>query len=200
MHAVLASPGVPIGPCLEIVDGAAKALKLEIERNSVVHIAQICDGFPYFAHLVTEKLLWGWFNDPQQDPERTAARHYEEAIRRASEESEPELKDPYDKVVKRYKTIGQQIIWSIADGPNLDKNVDAAYRDYLGIMRRVHGQTLTRDQFNGRLIQMRSEAFGEILWSRRRGRYEFAEKRMRGYARLRAARQGELLRSDNPLA
>ncbi|HEY2707561.1 MAG TPA: ATP-binding protein [Caulobacteraceae bacterium] len=187
-----------MGPRLEIVEGAAQAMGIEIERNSVVRIAQICDGFPYFAHLVTEKLLWEWFNDADANARRSDPRHYDEAIRRASEEAEPELMDPYDKVVKRYKITGEHIIWAIADGAAMDKNVDGAFRDYRDLLDRVHGEDLTRDQFNNRLIQLRSDTFGNILFSRRRGWYEFTEKRMRGYARLRAARQGFILRSDNP--
>lgn len=189
---------LPIGPSLEIVEGASKTMGVEVDRNSAIRIAQICDGFPYFAHLVTEKLLWSWFNDADRDPKQTAARHFDAAVHQASEETEPELKDPYDKVVKRFKTIGEHVIWAVADGPNLDKNIDGAYRDYCKIMERRHEATLTRKQFNNRLIELRSDQFGHILTSKRLGWYEFTEKRMRGYARLRAVRQGEFLRSEHP--
>ncbi|HWE47782.1 MAG TPA: AAA family ATPase [Caulobacteraceae bacterium] len=189
---------LPIGPSLEIVDGAAKALKIEIDRDSTVRIAQISDGFPYFAHLVTEKLLWSWFNDSDRDSRHTDARHFDEAVQQASEETEPELKDPYDLVVKRFKTNGEHVIWAMADGPNLDKNIDGAYRDYVAIMDRRHEPTLSRKHFNNRLIELRRDQFGHILSSRRLGWYEFTEKRMRGYARLRAVRQGEYLRSEHP--
>ncbi len=44
----------------------------------------------------------------------------------------------------------------------------------------------------------RSEAYDKILCGNSKGWYEFSEKMMRGYARLRAEQQGVELGADHP--
>ncbi|MEQ1817714.1 MAG: ATP-binding protein [Terricaulis sp.] len=187
-----------IQPCLDIIDDAAKNIGIDLEHNSRYRIAQISDGFPYFIHLICEKLLWAWFDDPEHDHKVTDRRHYELAIERASETAEPELKEPYERVVQKQKLDGEIIIWAMADGSSLEKNVEGAYRDYQVLASNHGSEVLTREQLNSRLNNFKREAYGHILKSSKRAWYEFSEKRMRGYARLRAARKNIMLKGDHP--
>jgi hypothetical protein len=187
-----------IQPRLDIIDDAATAIGVDIERSSRIRIAQISDGFPYFIHLICEKLLWAWFDDADRDPRRTSPRHYEIAVAKASETAEPELKEPYERVVQKQKLDGEIIVWAMADGNSLEKNVEAAYRDYQALALAHGDEVLTREQLNSRLNNFKREAYGHILRSSKRAWYEFSEKRMRGYARLRAARRNVTLKSDHP--
>ncbi|GAM97318.1 putative DNA-binding protein [alpha proteobacterium U9-1i] len=187
-----------IQPRLDIIDDAAKAIGIDIGRNSRIRIAQISDGFPYFIHLICEKLLWSWFDDADRDQQRTSPRHYEAAVAKASETAEPELKEPYERVVQKQKLDGEIIVWAMADGSSLEKNVEGAFRDYQALALAHGDEVLTREQLNSRLNNFKRDSYGRILKSDKRAWYEFTEKRMRGYARLRAARRNVMLKGDHP--
>jgi len=66
-------------------------------------------------------------------------------------------------------------------------------------MRSRQRDALTRQQFYARMNNMKKQAYGEILIGTRAGWYEFREKMMRGYARLRAAQEGVELDPEHPL-
>jgi hypothetical protein len=192
-------------PCLDIIEDAEKALGVEIERNSKLRIVQISDGFPYFVHLITEKLLWQWFNDPAKKPNITAPQHYEGALIDACSAAEPELRLSYDAVVKKYRSDGDIVLWALASGNELSKNLDTIFKDFENVYDQVPERLrpddrLDRRRLNHRLVNMKRPAYHDIIESNGRGWYEFREKRMRGYARLRAAAQGVDLRADHPLA
>jgi hypothetical protein len=194
------------GPCLEIIADAERALGIEIEHNSQMRIAQICDGFPYFVHLITEKLLWRWFNDTGgTGSKKTTPQQYEQALQDACLAAEPELRSSYDAVVQKYKTDGEIILWAVAQGSQLAKNIDTIEKDFDSIFSSVPdrlkpSKQLNRAQLSSRLANMKRVDYERILESNGRGWYEFREKRMRGYARLRAAAQQIELRADHPRA
>lgn len=193
-----------VQPCLDIIADAEAALGVEIEHNSKMRIVQISDGFPYFVHLITEKLLWQWFNDAGRDPKRTKPEHYEAALKDACAAAEPELRLSYDSVVRKYRNDGEIVLWALADGSELSKNLDTIHKDFLSVYDRVPQRLkpddcLDRRRLNSRLVNMKQAAYRHIIESNGRGWYEFREKRMRGYARLRAAAQEIDLRADHPL-
>ncbi|MBN9466032.1 MAG: ATP-binding protein [Brevundimonas sp.] len=193
-----------IQPCLDILTDAEKAVGVEIEHNSKMRIARICDGFPYFVHLIAEKLLWQWFNDAEHTGMQTLPRHYESALLDASNAAEPELRNPYDRVSHKYKLDGEIILWAVAEGDQLRKNLDMLEKDFVSIYERTPDQLkpperLNRNQINSRLAAMKKPEYAHILSNNGRGWYEYTEKRMRGYARLRAAAKAVELKSDHPL-
>jgi hypothetical protein len=60
-------------------------------------------------------------------------------------------------------------------------------------------QPLPRERFNNRINNLKSPSAAKIVTASRTGWYEFREKMMRGYARLRAEQQGVVLESEHPL-
>jgi hypothetical protein len=58
---------------------------------------------------------------------------------------------------------------------------------------------LSEAQFRGRMYHLCRENFGRILKTNGKGWYEFSEKMMRGYARLKAEARGVELYPDHPL-
>lgn len=194
-----------IQPCLDILADAENATGVQIEHNSKMRIARICDGFPYFVHLIAEKLFWQWHNDEDHTGMETLPRHYESALLDASNAAEPELRNPYDRVSQKYKLDGEIILWAVAEGDQLRKNLDMLERDFNSIYQRTPEQfkpqiALNRNQINSRLAAMKNAQYDHILSNNGRGWYEYTEKRMRGYARLRAASKAVELKSDHPLA
>jgi hypothetical protein len=191
------------GPCLEIMGDAEKALGVEIEHNTKMRIVQICDGFPYFVHLITEKLLWQWFNETGGVGKTTPAQ-YEAALQDACTAAEPELRSSYEAVAQKYRADGEIILWAVAQGSQLAKNIDTIEKDFNALFDVVPERLrpknmLNRAQLSSRLATMKNARYEHILTSNGRGWYEFTEKRMRGYARLRAAAKQIDLKADHPL-
>ena len=192
--------------CLDIIADAEKALGVTVEHNSKMRIVQICDGFPYFVHLITEKLMWAWFNDPKSTgTNSTTPEQYASALMDACTAAEPELRLAYDSVVKKYSADGELVLWSLAEGSELRKNIDLIERDFTNLYDRIPDRLkskkgkLGRSQLSSRLANMKRDDYRNILVGNGRGWYEFREKRMRGYARHRAASQEIDLRADHPL-
>ena len=48
----------------EIVVEALKDFGVSIDRNIFLRIAAVSDGYPYYVHLITEKLLWRLYDRP----------------------------------------------------------------------------------------------------------------------------------------
>ena len=190
--------------CFDIMKAVEERLNIAIERETQFRIAQISDGFPYFIHLITEKTVWRWFADPGRDPDRTSAEHYEHGLVDASNAAAPELKDPYDQAASKYALDGELIVWALATGDLLEKQIKLVHQDFCEIYDGYHSSSkpnkrLNQNQISARLSLFMTEDYGRMVKRPRRSYYSFAEKRMRGYARLRAALRGVELRPDHPL-
>ena len=66
-------------------------------------------------------------------------------------------------------------------------------------MERSGRVPLERQVFYQRMNRMKEPSLGSILIGTRSGWYEFREKMMRGYARMRASQQGIALEAEHPL-
>ena len=67
-------------------------------------------------------------------------------------------------------------------------------------MNEMQREPSTRAQFNNRMNRLKGEAHGCILIGSRQGWYEFAEKMIRGYVRLKAEQANVSLNPDHPSA
>lgn len=190
--------------CFDIMEDAEQKLKVSIERETKFRIAQISDGFPYFVHLICERTLWSWHSDPEKDRTKTHPRHYEEGLKAASSAAAPELKDPYELAANKYALDGELIVWALATGDLFEKQIKIMHSDFEEIYRNFPiaarpKRCLNQNQISARLALFLSDAYGHMVVRPRRSYYAFQEKRMRGYARLRAELRGVQLRPDHPL-
>lgn len=190
--------------CFDIIEDVERRLNLAIERETKFRIAQISDGFPYFIHLITEKTIWRWFSDPNRAPDRTSAAHYEGGLLDASNAAAPELKEPYELAASKYALDGELLVWALATGDLLEKQIKIVSQDF----GEIYGEytspnrpkaALNQNQISARLALFMTDAYGKMVKRPRRSYYAFSEKRMRGYARLRAALRDVQLRPDHPL-
>ena len=81
-------------------------------------------------------------------------------------------------------------------------SVDTASLVGQSIMFRFVGPEFTpadRVAFNARMNLLKKPARGSVLTGNRQGWYEFTEKMLRGYARLRALREAVVLEREHPL-
>lgn len=185
-----------------IVINAATKLGFEVERDLLIRISQISDGFPYYVHLVAENLFWEIFDHRDQGTEATSE-DFHKAITRAIERAESPLRDAYNFAIQKTTNSEdyEEALWSVAESTHLERQLKDVYeRSYLTVMssRESKGRKpLTIDKFRTRLYSLCKDSHGCILVRKRNSWYAFKENVLRGYVRLVAERNGIQLGTDH---
>jgi len=185
-------------PRFEIILTAADALGITIDETTKIRIARVSDGFPHFVHLVCEKLFWAVYEGSVSNMDAKSD-HFEQAINNAVAVIEPHLKGPYEKATHNYSNDCEPILWAVADDHQLQRPTREILASYERIMERSGRKPLDRTVFYQRMNRMKDVSLGSILVGTRSGWYEYREKMMRGYARMRASQQGVALEAEHPL-
>ena len=202
--------------CAAILIKAMNALDVAFDRTTGWRITRISDGFPHFVHLICEKIFWAMYNDPErswQEHGYAGLPHYREGTSSAVLSANEELRKGYDDAVRKYSKNAEVILWAAADGHELRRKASDMFASYRRIMSansrdpETSGlpvndwrcRTLTEAQFRARIYNLCKDKYGEILRGNGRGWYEYSEKMMRGYARLRAEAENIELYPDHPL-
>ena len=176
----------------EIVDAACASLGLSVDINVNYRIAIISDGFPYYVHLIAEKMLWEAFSDDAINTE-LGFDHFHLGLRAAISSVNAELKKPYQKAVIHRDKIYETIVWSTADGDNIDRATKDMYESYKLISSKTESsQVLSSPKFSEYIRKLKLPAYGSILTSitGRTGWYTYNEKMLRGYIRMQAEANG----------
>ena len=177
----------------EIVEQAASAFNMTIDRNVNVRISMVSDGFPYYVQLLTEKMLWAAFDD-EEKVELLTFEHFQVGLQKAISSISAELKRPYEKAVLQREDLFEVIVWATADGHDLQREIKDMYRSFKGVCSKFKPDVYNVEQssFNGYLRKLKSAAYGEILCSldKRKGWYFYKEKMLRGYVRMQAEANG----------
>lgn len=183
---------------IEIVETAAEVLGISIDKTTVYRIASISDGFPYYVHFISEKLFWRVFKS--QNNGVVTPELFEMAMEDAANAMDMKLRGPYEKATQKYDDTYSAILYSVADGHELKKRSSDIYTVYTRVMKDMNKEPLSRPQFNTRMNRLKNEAHGCILTATRQGWYEFTEKIIRGYVRLKAEQANVDLSPDHPAA
>lgn len=189
----------------EIVRAAVEEFGLQAHETVVYTIAKLSTGFPYYVHLLTEKLLWEAFRAPyevaQLDENLFAV-----ALQAAIEATAPHHKRPYEKAT-HHRGEWHEIVWATADSETTIRRTDDIYLSYLRIHEQLHGkqpsperQPLPQNKVVESLAKLKDDNYGRILESpdRKKGYYAYRENILRGYVAMRALEQGIELRGDEP--
>jgi uncharacterized protein len=186
----LPSPPLTYSGRWAIVDGACQALGLTINDDSRLRIAQVSDGFPHYVHLIAQKLFWAAFRAPAFVRE-LGPDDYMDAVRDALGSVESRLRAAYDTATKKDQDSYQEVLWSVADHFELERNNRRIYNEsYQRVMAERQRPALSFDDFQSRLTNLKSARHGSILSSNRRGWIYFTENLIRGYVRLVAESKG----------
>lgn len=184
----------------KIIEAACDHFQIEMDRDSVIRIGQISDGFPYYVHLMGERIFWQAFDDPQIT-KRITMEHYKAGIHAAIEESQTSFRQAYDMATQKHKLSEdyEEVLWSVADGSLLSRQVTEIYqKSYLPIMdNRVDRGPLSKELFYQRMNRLKTENHGKIIVGTQQGWYGFRENVVRGYVRLRAERAGVTIGVDH---
>lgn len=192
-------PPLGISELLPIVEHAADGVGVELDPSTKFRIVRISDGFPNFTHLICEKLFWRIFEDADRAM-LSKPEHFKQSLFDAVGSIEPQLKRPYEFAIQKYTSSGyEHCLWAVADGHELKRQVSEIYASYQRILPHLEGDPLKENQFYARMNNLKSERHGSILQGNQAGWYEFREKVMRGYARLRAAQSSIFLGKEHPL-
>lgn len=177
----------------DIAINAASAFGVEIEPNIRTRIAAVSDGYPYYVHLIAEKLLWRVYEDPSPVTNVTWE-HYHDALRDAIESINAELRRPYEMAVSQRPEDFEEVLWSTADSDYLDRTLTDIFSSYSYLMRQRLGRPmLDYEAFTAIIRKLKGKACGEILVPsrfNRRGWVSYRENVLRGYVRMQAESHG----------
>lgn len=114
-----------------------------------------------------------------------------DAVREALGSVESRLRSSYDMATKKDQDSYQEVLWSVADHFELERNNRRIYNEsYQRVIAETGRQALSFDDFQARLAKLKSPRHGSILASNRRGWIHFTENLIRGYVRLVAESKG----------
>lgn len=184
----------------EILSAGAAAFGVAFERNNLIRIGQLSDGYPYYVHLMGEQIFWQVFDDPL--PVKVVnLEHYARGLRAAVEEAQTSLRNAYDLATQKHKnsTDYEETLWAVADGRLLVRPTSDIYdKSYVPLVEGRKGRSpLAKEQFYQRLNALKKPAHGRVLIANRQGWYGFRENMLRGYVRLRAERAGITIGLDH---
>ena len=182
----------------EIVRVAADALGIQIDDDAIIRIARISDGFPHYIHFLSEKLFWHVYH--KENDGVVTAEIFEAAMSDAAKSMDMKLRGPYELAIQKYTNDYQTVLWATADGHELRRRSSDIFESYKRIMIQRRTHALDRARFNQRINSLKQPSHGAILSATRQGWYEFTEKVIRGYIRLRAEQDGVILEADHPAA
>lgn len=190
----------------DIVREAVHSFDLEIDYEIVYKISKISNGFPYFVHLITEKILWCAF-DCERMVRKVGFDLFDEALEKAINSISAHLQMPYDAATLHRINDYKEILWATADSENTIRYIDGMYASYLRVNHQLYGndpgeqdRPLSRSKFTSRLSNLRKKEYGLILENvaERKGLYSYRENILRGFVAMKALESGIELQGDVP--
>ncbi|HUW53439.1 MAG TPA: ATP-binding protein [Rhodanobacter sp.] len=170
---------------LDIIKKALTELGIYADDSVIYRIANVSNGFPYYVHLLSEHLLWAWFED--SNAEEITLDHLHKAFARATSAVHVELRRPYDDATRGRDQAGY-VLWSVADAFDLERTSEAIWRSYIQICDTLGVPALDRAKFAAQLRKLRDTSHGSILEATPGRRlHRFSEAMVRGYVRMAAA-------------
>lgn len=186
---------------LDIIDDVLARFGLDWEqeptRTARFRIASIANGFPYYVHLVVEKLLYALYDD--KEAREITLEHLRQAITAAVEDAQEEIRRPYDRATRGRSDIYKVVTWAAADSWDLERATGAIYQSYVGLCEKLDASPATQKQLLQVLAALKRGTYGPLLAKGfRQGQYQFCENIIRGYVRLCASAEGIELQDLSP--
>ena len=118
----------------EIVEKSADALGIEVDRDTIIRIGRICDGFPHYVHLIAEKLYWKVFEASNGGVVTPTL--FDEAMRDAADAMDMKLRKPYEVATQKYQNDYESVLWAAADGHELRRRSSDIFSSYERIAKK----------------------------------------------------------------
>jgi hypothetical protein len=170
---------------IEIIHQIANAFDLHVDEDVCWRIAIVSDGFPHYVHHIVEQMIWVAF-DQEHEACILDAEHYQFGLRNAINETNAELKGPYEKAVRARPLEMEHIVWSSADTDEDFRSLNSMFDSYRAISESCRVTPGNSAKFSDLVRKLKQPAYGELLQSvaGRPGWYTYREKMLRGYVRM----------------
>jgi len=184
----------------EIILGVANKLGVTVDKETLIRISQISDGFPHFVHLIGESMFWNMWDDDSA-VSQTRPCDFKAGVLGALSRTEEVHRAAYDRATMKTKNTQQyeMALWALADRTSDKRQLSEIYESSL--KRLQYNQPadfpfMTREILNQRLLALKKESHARISVGFGSGWFGVREKIMRGYIRLRAEQEGVQLGLD----
>lgn len=189
-----------------IIQNAADKLGFTINREYIIRISQISDGYPYYVHLIGFNLLWAIFDHYETSLEASSD-DFHAAVIKSIERAESPLREAYKFAIQKTKNSFdyEEALWSLAESTHFERQIKDVYdQSYSKVVaqRKLDSDgeippKLDIEQFRQRLYRLCEDRHGQIIKRTKNSWYAFGENVMRGYVRLVAHRNGVILGDDH---
>ncbi|MCS3805833.1 archaellum biogenesis ATPase FlaH [Chromobacterium alkanivorans] len=176
----------------DLVKNAMSHFNITIPDDINWRIAMICAGYPYYIHLIAEKILWEVFSDDKL-VDQVSLDHYGRGLNSAVRSVTAELRKPYEIAVIHRSEEYEDVVWSTADTDDLLRPLSEMRKSYEAIiLKRRKSNPISSAAYSQCIRNLKNEKFGAILIPLigRKGWYGFRENMLRGFIRLQAAANG----------
>ena len=185
----------------KIISSVAQELGVTVEKEILIRIGLLSDGFPHYVHLIGESLFWSMYDDINV-VSACNAQHFQDGVSGALERTEAVHKSAYLRATQKTKNTSdyEVALWALADHSNLRRQLSDIYESYQKISNLgtyAEEKRLDRTQFNDRLLRLRNENHGSVIIGHGSGWFSYRENILRGYVRLFAEHRGIRLASDH---
>ncbi len=178
-----------------IISSAFEKFNIIIPQDISYKICALSDGFPYYVHLMCEKLLHECFRADFVVEEVTRElfiKSLDEAVQSVLET----LKLSYDKATERDEHM-HYILWAMAESADLNRELEHIIDSYCVVIKNLGIQGLSENQFKKNFAKLRKESHGSIITHAlktksgvRPGWFRFKESMIRGFVRMHAEKCG----------
>ena len=147
---------------------------MDADPGVIYRIANVSNGFPYYVHLLTEHLLWTWYEDVAA--QQITMTHLHEAFAKATDAVHADLRKSYDKAT-RGREQAVIVLWAAADAFDSERTTDSIWGSYLQICDTMEVESLDKQRFLVQLRNLKTESHGSILIGVRSRRLYFSGRR-----------------------
>ena len=182
----------------EIVHDAEAEFNVKFTRGQEVRISQISGGYAHFTHLILKNVMLCAYESELRN-EQISSEVYSLGIGKSVHQSAARFKEAYETATQKATDANIEVLWSVAHGPHLRKQIKTIMSDYLDIMELRPTRTpLDGQRLRNSLNSLVSKStFSKILKRHKVGWYEFRDPMMRSYVRLQAEQEGVELGEHN---
>jgi hypothetical protein len=175
----------------DIAIAALNEFSVNIHRDIYIRIAAVSDGYPYYVHLITEKLLWHLF-EREDFVNSVTWDDYHSALNDSIDSISAELRIPYEMAINQKSGDYEEVLWSTADSEWIHTYLSSMHISYKEITTQLpHKTILDYDKYCTRIRNLKKPACGSILVSGNKpGLYSYRENMLRGYVRMQAEANG----------
>ncbi len=171
----------------EIALHALQQFNIELGRDIYIRLAAVSDGYPYYVHLIVEKLLWVLFE--KEEPVLSVTwDDYFQALDNAILSISAEMARPYELAINQRSQDYEEVLWSTSADEWQGAYLSTMHARYTGIMAQIENkEALSYEKFSSRIRNLLKPSHGEILRKgQKTGFYHYREKMIRGYIRMQA--------------